>query len=345
MGRKEISIAETGNAGPDGAARGIRRSAAFGWRAHRRQPALTIQTAVLIETLWNWAPRSAGPPAHILDPGSCGRRHCGTGYSRVRLQGREPRGILGFQPPHHGVGRWRYAEPILDDGGDATMLVNLGTRAEQDCSVLDNPTCEEEEVLFAAIRARLDEEPGWYSRVLKNLQGVTEETTTGVHRLYQLEKRGELNFPGYKRQRLGNQIQVRQPLRLPRITGGRNQAGHGRNGSRQDRPGVWLRRRRQRVARSHCAVSAQRSGVTEIDPICALQAAMEGYRVVTVDDACSLADIIVTATGNVNVIDHDHMSTMKDQAILCNIGHLIPRSTSPRCASTSGRTSSLRWTT
>jgi adenosylhomocysteinase len=209
---------------------------------------------------------------------------------------------------------------ILDDGGDATLLITLGTKAESDPSVLDNPTSEEEVSLFNAIKTRLDRQPGWYSSIRKNIHGVTEETTTGVHRLYQMEERGELPFPAINvndsvtKSKFDNLYGCRESLvdGIKRATDvmiagkvalviGYGDVGKG------------------------CAQSLRGLGcsvwVTEIDPICALQAAMEGYRVVTVEEAAPHADIFVTATGNYHVIGHDHMAAMKDQAIVCNIGH------------------------
>jgi len=209
---------------------------------------------------------------------------------------------------------------ILDDGGDATLLINLGAKAEQDLSVIDSPSSEEEVALFSAIRERLKTQPNWYSNILGNIQGVTEETTTGVKRLYQMEKDGELLFPAINvndsatKSKFDNLYGCRESLvdSIKRATdvmvAGKLAVvlGYGDvgKGSAQSLRGlgatVWI---------------------TEVDPICALQAAMEGYRVVTMDQAASQADIFVTATGNYQVITHDHMAQMKDQAIVCNIGH------------------------
>jgi len=209
---------------------------------------------------------------------------------------------------------------ILDDGGDATLLVILGAKAEQDPSLLDNPSCEEEIALFGAIKTRLAKQPGWYSNILKNIRGVTEETTTGVHRLYQMQERGELPFPAINvndsvtKSKFDNLYGCRESLvdGIKRATDvmiagkialviGYGDVGKG------------------------CAQSLRGLGCTvwvaEIDPICALQAAMEGYRVMTVEEAADKTDIFVTATGNYHVITHDHMAAMKNQAILCNIGH------------------------
>jgi len=209
---------------------------------------------------------------------------------------------------------------ILDDGGDATLLVMLGSRAEKDSSVLDHPANEEERALFGAIRKRLSVSPNWYSNIKKNIRGVTEETTTGVHRLYQMEQRGELPFPAINvndsvtKSKFDNLYGCRESLvdAIKRATdvmiAGKIAVvcGYGDvgKGSAQSLRGlgatVWI---------------------TEIDPICALQASMEGYRVVTMDEVADQADIFVTATGNMNVINHDHMAQMKNQAIVCNIGH------------------------
>jgi len=209
---------------------------------------------------------------------------------------------------------------ILDDGGDATLLVHLGQKAEKDASVLANPTSEEEVSLFNAIKAQLKKSPGWYSRISKEINGVTEETTTGVHRLYQMAKEKRLLFPAINvndsvtKSKFDNIYGCRESLvdGIKRATdvmvAGKVAvvAGYGEvgKGSAQALRGlqaqVW---------------------VTEIDPICALQAAMEGYRVVTMEYAADKADIFVTATGNFKVITHEHMKRMKNNAIVCNIGH------------------------
>jgi len=209
---------------------------------------------------------------------------------------------------------------ILDDGGDATLLAHLGMRAEQDPTVLAQPASEEEFALFAAIKKRLALDAQWYSRMAQNLRGITEETTTGVHRLYQMAKEGRLRYPAINvndsvtKSKFDNIYGCRESLLdgIKRATdvmvAGKVAVicGYGEvgKGSAQALRGlqaqVW---------------------VTEIDPICALQAAMEGYRVVTMDYAADKADIFVTATGNVKVITHRHMRAMKNNAIVCNIGH------------------------
>jgi adenosylhomocysteinase len=209
---------------------------------------------------------------------------------------------------------------ILDDGGDATLLVHLGIKAEKDASVLAKPSSEEETALFKAIRKKLAAQPGWYSTVAKEIKGVTEETTTGVHRLYEMAKEKRLLFPAINvndsvtKSKFDNLYGCRESLvdGIKRATdvmvAGKVAlvAGYGDVGKGS--------------AQALRALSAQ-VWVTEIDPICALQASMEGYRVVTMDYAADKADIFVTATGNYHVIQHEHMKKMKDQAIVCNIGH------------------------
>ena len=219
-----------------------------------------------------------------------------------------------------GDGDENFANMILDDGGDATLLLYLGAQAEQDPSILDNPESEEQVCLFNAIKKRLETSHGWYTKALSKIQGVTEETTTGVKRLYEMAKEGTLPFPAFNvndsvtKSKFDNLYGCRESLvdGIKRATdvmiAGKTAvvAGYGDVGK-------------------GCAQSLRGLGatvwITEIDPICALQAAMEGYRVVTMEDVADKADIFVTATGNYNVLNHDHMAAMKDQAIVCNIGH------------------------
>lgn len=217
-------------------------------------------------------------------------------------------------------GKEQFANMILDDGGDATLLLFLGSKAEKNPSVLDNPGSEEEVCLFNSIRARLASNHGWYSKALASIQGVTEETTTGVKRLYRMARDGELTFPAINvndsvtKSKFDNLYGCRESLvdGIKRATdvmvAGKIAvvAGYGDVGK-------------------GCAQSLKGLGatvwITEIDPICALQAAMEGFRVVTMEEAAPKADIFVTATGNYHVITHDHMIVMKHQSIVCNIGH------------------------
>jgi len=220
----------------------------------------------------------------------------------------------------NGEGDENFANMILDDGGDATLLLYLGARAEQDPSVLDNPESEEQVCLFNAIKKRLDTRHGWYAKALSKIQGVTEETTTGVKRLYEMAKEGTLPFPAFNvndsvtKSKFDNLYGCRESLvdGIKRATdvmiAGKTAvvAGYGDVGK-------------------GCAQSLRGLGatvwITEIDPICALQAAMEGSRVVTMEEVADKAGIFVTATGNYNVLTHDHMAAMKDQSIVCNIGH------------------------
>jgi adenosylhomocysteinase len=220
-----------------------------------------------------------------------------------------------FEWPDNG-----YSNMILDDGGDATLLLHLGTRAETDISVLAKPGSEEEVSLFNSIKAKLKTDPKWYSTRLKEIKGVSEETTTGVHRLYQMHKEGKLAFPAINvndsvtKSKFDNLYGCRESLvdGIKRATdvmiAGKVAVvcGYGDVGKGS--------------AQALRALSAQ-VWVTEIDPICALQAAMEGYRVVRMDDVASQADIFVTTTGNFHVITHEHMKAMKNNAIVCNIGH------------------------
>jgi len=219
-----------------------------------------------------------------------------------------------------GEGDENFANMILDDGGDATLLLYLGAQAEQDPSILDNPDSEEQVCLFNAIKKRLETRHGWYTKALAKIQGVTEETTTGVKRLYEMAKEGTLPFPAINvndsvtKSKFDNLYGCRESLvdGIKRATdvmiAGKTAvvAGYGDVGK-------------------GCAQSLRGLGatvwITEIDPICALQAGMEGYRVVRMEDVVDKADIFVTATGNYNVLTHDHMAAMKDQAIVCNIGH------------------------
>jgi adenosylhomocysteinase len=282
---------------------------------------MTIQTAVLIETLAELGADLRWASCNIFST----QDHAAAAIAEhgVPVFAHKGESLEEYWEYSHRIFEWADGgtpNMILDDGGDATLLVTLGAKAELDPSVLDSPGNEEEQVLFAAIRRRLESRPGWYTKLLKGLRGVTEETTTGVHRLYQMERRGDLPFPAINvndsvtKAKFDNLYGCRESLvdGIKRATDvmiagkialvlGFGDVGKG------------------------CAQSLRGLGatvwVTEIDPICALQAAMEGYRVVTMDEVAPLADIFVTATGNVDVINHDHMLAMKDQAIVCNIGH------------------------
>jgi adenosylhomocysteinase len=282
---------------------------------------MTIQTAVLIETLTALGAQVRWASCNIFST----QDHAAAAIARdgVPVYAYKGESLEEYWNFTHRIFEWPdggYSNMILDDGGDATLLLHLGARAEQDIGVLDKPTSEEERILFAAIKEKLKTDPTWYSTRIKHIKGVTEETTTGVHRLYQMHAKGELRFPAINvndsvtKSKFDNLYGCRESLvdGIKRATdvmiAGKIAVvcGYGDVGKGS--------------AQALRALSAQ-VWVTEIDPICALQAAMEGYRVVTMDYACDKADIFVTATGNYHVITHEHMVRMKDQAIVCNIGH------------------------
>ncbi|RKP58557.1 adenosylhomocysteinase [Pararobbsia silviterrae] len=282
---------------------------------------MTIQTAVLIQTLEALGAQVRWASCNIFSTQDhAAAAIAANGTPVFAFKGESLDEYWEFS---HRIFEWpngEQANMILDDGGDATLLLILGTKAESDRSVISKPANEEETALFKSIAAHLDADPTWYSKRLKEIKGVTEETTTGVHRLYQLEKDGKLPFPAFNvndsvtKSKFDNLYGCRESLvdGIKRATdvmiAGKVAvvAGYGDVGK-------------------GCAQSLRGLGatvwVTEIDPICALQAAMEGYRVVTMDYAADKADIFVTATGNFHVIDHDHMKKMRHQAIVCNIGH------------------------
>jgi len=282
---------------------------------------MTIQTAVLIQTLEALGAEIRWASCNIYstqDHAAAAIAAAGTPVFAVKGENLDE-----YWEYTHRIFEWAdggYTNMILDDGGDATMLLHLGTRAEKDLSVLNNPDSEEAICLFNSIKAKLKTDPTWYSTRLAHVKGVTEETTTGVHRLYQMHKEGKLAFPAINvndsvtKAKFDNLYGCRESLvdGIKRATdvmiAGKVAvvAGYGDVGKGS--------------AQALRALSAQ-VWVTEIDPICALQAAMEGYRIVTMDYAAEHADIFVTATGNYHVITHEHMKKMKDQAIVCNIGH------------------------
>ena len=321
FGRKEIAIAETEmpglmalqeKYGPSQPLKGARVAGSL----H-----MTIQTAVLIETLQALGADVRWASCNIYSTQDHAAAAIAAGGTPVFAYKGE--NLVEYWAYTHRIFEWSDGgtpNMILDDGGDATLLIGLGAKAEKDLSVLDNPGSEEEVALFDSIRERLKTQPNWYSTIQANIMGVTEETTTGVKRLYQMQKDGELLFPAINvndsatKSKFDNLYGCRESLvdSIKRATdvmvAGKLAVvlGYGDvgKGSAQSLRGlgatVWI---------------------TEIDPICALQAAMEGYRVVTMEEAASQADIFVTATGNFEVITHDHMKQMKDQAIVCNIGH------------------------
>jgi len=341
-GAKEISIAETEMPGlmatrEEFGGKQPLRGARIAGSLH-----MTIQTAVLIETLKalgadvRWAscniystqdhaagggPAGGGPPSKNNPPPHPPAGGGAAGATPVFAVKGES--LTDYWDYTHRIFEWSDGgspNMILDDGGDATLLLHLGMQAESNPAVLNHPGNEEEEVLFAAIKKRLASAPGWYSKTAKTIKGVTEETTTGVHRLYQMAKEGRLLFPA---------INVNDSVtksKFDNLYGCRESLVDGiRRGT-----DVMMAGKVAMVAGfgdvgKGSAASLRQAGcrvmVSEIDPICALQAAMEGYEVVTMEDAAPRADIFCTATGNVDVITIDHMRKMKDRAIVCNIGH------------------------
>jgi adenosylhomocysteinase len=320
-GRKEIKIAETEMPGlmairnefaDEQPLRGARISGSL----H-----MTIQTAVLIETLNALGAQVRWASCNIYSTQDHAAAAIAAGGTPVFAVKGES--LAEYWDYTHRIFEWPdggHANMILDDGGDATLLLHLGARAEKDSSLIAKPANEEEQQLFAAIKARLKADPKWYSTRLAKIKGVTEETTTGVKRLYQMAKEGQLAFPAFNvndsvtKSKFDNLYGCRESLvdAIKRATdvmiAGKVAVvcGYGDVGKGS--------------AQALRALSAQ-VWVTEIDPICALQASMEGYRVVTMDYAADKADIFVSATGNFHVITHEHMKRMKDQAIVCNIGH------------------------
>ncbi len=320
-GRKEIAIAETEMPGLMAIRHEYAKSQPLKGARISGSLHMTIQTAVLIETLKALGAEVRWASCNIFSTQDHAAAAIAKGGTPVFAYKGES--LEEYWEFTHRIFSWpdgAGSNMILDDGGDATLLLHLGARAEQDPAAIAKPTSEEERVLFAAIRRRLAAQPGWYSRQLAGIRGVTEETTTGVHRLYQMAARGELRVPAINvndsvtKSKFDNLYGCRESLvdGIKRATdvmvAGKIAVvcGYGDVGKGS--------------AQALRALSAQ-VWVTEIDPICALQAAMEGYRVVTLDEACDKADIFVTATGNYHVITHDHMAKMKDQAIVCNIGH------------------------
>jgi len=321
FGRKEIAIAETEMPGLMAIREEFAKSQPLKGARITGSLHMTIQTAVLIETLKDLGAEVRWASCNIFSTQDHAAAAIAAGGTPVFAVKGET--LAEYWDYTHRIFEWAdggYSNMILDDGGDATLLLHLGTNAEKDISILNNPSSEEEICLFNSIKEKLKTDPSWYSTRLAKIKGVTEETTTGVHRLYQMHKEGRLAFPAINvndsvtKSKFDNLYGCRESLvdAIKRATdvmvAGKIAvvAGYGDVGKGS--------------AQALRALSAQ-VWVTEIDPICALQAAMEGYRVVTMDYACEHADIFVTATGNYHVITHDHMAKMKDQAIVCNIGH------------------------
>src|SRR5579872_948986 len=321
-GRKEIAIAETEMPGlmatrAEYAVSQPLKGARVAGSLH-----MTIQTAVLIETLKALGADVRWASCNIYstqDHAAAAIAASGTPVFAVKGES-----LKDYWDYTHRIFEWSDGGSptmILDDGGDATLLIHLGLRAEKgDTAFLDKANNEEEEVLFAAIKSRLKSSPGWYGRNAAAIRGVTEETTTGVHRLYVMEKEGKLLWPA---------INVNDSVtksKFDNLYGCRESLVDGiRRGT-----DVMMAGKVAMVAGfgdvgKGSAASLRNAGcrvmVSEVDPICALQAAMEGYQVTTMEDAAPHADIFVTATGNEDVITLDHMRAMKDRAIVCNIGH------------------------
>jgi len=320
-GRKEIAIAETEMPGLMALRAEYGKSQPLKGARVAGSLHMTIQTAVLIETLKALGADVRWASCNIFstqDHAAAAIAKAGTPVFAYKGES-----LTEYWEFTHRIFEWSDGgtpNMILDDGGDATLLVHLGAKAAQDPKVIAKPQNEEEEVLYAAIGQHVKRNPSWYAELGKSIRGVTEETTTGVHRLYDMAKKGTLLFPAINvndsvtKSKFDNLYGVRESL-VDGIKRGTDVmlagkiacvAGYGDVGKGS---AASLRSQGARVM------------VTEVDPICALQAAMEGYQVVTMEDAAPVADIFVTATGNVDVITIDHMRAMKDRAIVCNIGH------------------------
>ncbi len=321
-GRKEIAIAETempglmavrAEFGPAQPLKGARIAGSL----H-----MTVQTAVLIETLRALGAEVRWASCNIYST----QDHAAAAIaaSGVPVFARKGESLYDYWEYTHKIFEWGDGGApnlVLDDGGDATLLIHLGVRAEHgDAAFLETPSNEEEEVLFGAILRKLKENPGWYQRCATAIQGVSEETTTGVHRLYTMHKEGKLLWPAINvndsvtKSKFDNLYGCRESLvdgirrgtdvmmaGKVAMVAGFGDVGKGSSAS---------------LRNAGCRVM-----VSEVDPICALQAAMEGYEVTTMEEAAPRADIFVTCTGNIDVIRLDHMRKMRDRAIVCNIGH------------------------
>ncbi len=320
-GRKEISIAEIEMPGLMAIREEYSNTKPLSGARISGSLHMTIQTAVLIETLTALGAEVRWASCNIYSTqDNAAAAIAKTGVPVFAFKGESLKEYWEFS---HKIFEWpdgAHSNMILDDGGDATLLLHLGARAEKDRSIIDNPSSEEEKELFEAISGKLNSDPTWYSERLSSIIGVTEETTTGVKRLYQMADEKSLRFPAINvndsvtKSKFDNLYGCRESLvdGIKRATdvmvAGKIAVvcGYGDVGKGS--------------AQALRALSAQ-VWVTEIDPICALQAAMEGFKVVTMDYACDKGDIFVTATGNYHVINHKHMQQMKNEAIVCNIGH------------------------
>ena len=320
-GRKEIAIAETEMPGLMALRHEFGKDAPLKGARIAGSLHMTIQTAVLIETLTALGADVRWASCNIFstqDHAAAGI--AATGVPVFAIKGET---LYEYWQYTHKIFEWSdggYPNLILDDGGDATLLCVLGPKAEKDPTLLDHPTNEEEEALYAVMKTYLKEKPGFYSAIAAAITGVSVETTTGVHRLYEMAKKGELPFPAINvndsvtKSKFDNLYGCRESL-VDAIRRGTDVMLSGKVACVMGYGDVG----------KGSAASLRNGGarvvVTEVDPICALQAAMEGYEVVTMEEAATRADIFVTATGNMDVITVDHMRAMKNMAIVCNIGH------------------------
>ena len=321
-GRKEISIAETEMPGLMAVRQEFGKAQPLKGARIAGSLHMTIQTAVLIETLKSLGADVRWASCNIYSTQDHAAAAIAAGGTPVFAVKGES--LLDYWDYTHRIFEWGdggVANMILDDGGDATLLIHLGARAEKgDVKFLDGASNEEEEVLFASIKKRLKDRPGWYGENAKAIRGVTEETTTGVHRLYEMQKKGTLLWPA---------INVNDSVtksKFDNLYGCRESLVDGiRRGTDVMMAGKVAFVAGYGDVGKGSAASLRQAGcrvmVAEIDPICALQAAMEGYEVATMEDAAPRADIFVTATGNVDVITVEHMRAMKHRAIVANIGH------------------------
>jgi adenosylhomocysteinase len=321
-GRKEIAIAETEMPGLMATREEFKKAQPLKGARIAGSLHMTIQTAVLIETLKALGADVRWASCNIYstqDHAAAAIAEGGTPVFAVKGES-----LSDYWDYTHRIFEWAdggVANMILDDGGDATLLIHLGVRAEGgDTKFLETASNEEEQVLYAAIKRRLKEKPGWYGTVAKSVRGVTEETTTGVHRLYEMQKKGTLLWPA---------INVNDSVtksKFDNLYGCRESLVDGiRRGTDVMMAGKVAMVVGYGDVGKGSAASLRQAGcrvmVSEVDPICALQAAMEGYEVTTMEDAAPRADIFITATGNIDVITVDHMRAMKDRAIVANIGH------------------------
>jgi adenosylhomocysteinase len=320
-GRKEIAIAETEMPGLMATREEFGKSKPLKGARIAGCLHMTIQTAVLIETLKTLGADVRWASCNIFSTQD--HAAAAVAAAKVPVFAKKGETLEEYWEYVHKLFEWADGgapNMILDDGGDATLLCVLGPKAEKDANLISKPKNEEEEALFAVMKRRIAMAPGWYTRIAKEIRGVTEETTTGVHRLYQMAERGELPFPA---------INVNDSVtksKFDNLYGCRESLVDGiRRGTDTMMAGKVAMVAGFGDVGKGSAASLRHAGcrvlVSEIDPICALQAAMEGYEVTTMDAAASRADIFVTATGNLDVITVEHMRAMKDRAIVCNIGH------------------------